>query len=267
MTRRFVLSREGSYVLVGDSYRLATVRTVGVRSVVRSAESLAPSAESSGEVPNRQAKCRTVTPSAEPSSGARGQTRQVRTPSAHLCGRGPVEQGTKTTAAHRQWQQSQSSTQMTPTAPTNQRKPAPPTDNNLANPATTTPTAAPTPTTTPTNRKNRFTTPVRCLLKGSGPFSEGLTGVVEDEGAYPTTAPWPSPTRSTLATLARGRPRRHEPPHPQTRSAREHPMVLPAVTDCTTFAGTCREPGRQNRMISTMCARWLLSGQVKWCNQ
>ena len=53
MTRRFVLSREGSYVLVGDSYFLATVRTVGVRSVVRSAESLVRSAEPSGEVPNR----------------------------------------------------------------------------------------------------------------------------------------------------------------------------------------------------------------------
>ncbi len=45
---------------------------------------------------------------------------------------------------------------MISTAPTNQRKPAPPTDNNLTNPTTTTPTAAPTPTTTPTNRKSLY---------------------------------------------------------------------------------------------------------------
>ncbi len=159
LTRRFVPSREGSYVLVGDSYRLATVRTVGVRSVVRSAEALVPSAEPSREVPNRHAKCRTVRRSAEPSSGARGRTRQARTPSAHACARGPVKWGTKTAAARRQWQQSRSSAQMTPTASANQRKPAPPTDNGLANPATTTRTAAPTPTTTPTNRKCRKTTP------------------------------------------------------------------------------------------------------------
>ena len=36
-----------------------------------------------------------------------------------------------------------------------------------------------------------FTTPVRCLLKGSGPFSEGQTCVADAEGAYPTTYPWP----------------------------------------------------------------------------
>ncbi len=53
LTRRFVPLREGSYVLVGDSYFLATVRTVGVRSVAGSAESLVPSAEPSREVPNR----------------------------------------------------------------------------------------------------------------------------------------------------------------------------------------------------------------------
>ncbi len=53
LTRRFVPLREGSYVLVGDSYFLATVRTVGVRSVAGSAEALVPSAEPSGEVPNR----------------------------------------------------------------------------------------------------------------------------------------------------------------------------------------------------------------------
>jgi len=80
-------------------------------------------------------------------------------------------------------------------------------------------------------------------IRRDPPLSAGIHG----ELSHPRSSHPPGHIQTTTQTP-------HPPTTPSNTKSRKRPMVLAAVTDCSSFTGTGRELGREKRMISRICA-------------